>query len=217
MANTALSAVLTCSLLGHAFFAQPVKAAELIPLIGYSAGGQFEDSHSTGQLTAEESASKGLILAFDDTADKQYELLYSYQSTVLHSDDGLVSTPLLDIDFHYLQLGGNFFFNGRETLSPSSTPSSAPSLSPYIAGGLGLTLIDPRVTDGKQQLRPSMNLAFGVSWMATPQFGLRAELRGYGTLMDNTTFIACNGGCSIKVSGDMLVQYQLNTGLIFRF
>ena len=183
----------------------PVLAVDLIPLLGYTDGGQFEDSDSGGQLSVDGANSQAFILAFDSERDKQYELLYSRQSSSLSSDDGLISTPLLGIDFHYLHFGGNYFFNGRSKLSP------------YVAGGIGLTWIDPQVANGNDQVKPSMNLALGVNWMLTENLGLRAEMRGYGTLMNNTTLISCNGACDIRVAGDLLLQYQLNTGIVFRF
>ncbi len=180
-------------------------AVELTALIGYSGGGQFEDSHGGGPLTAQASESTAFIAALDTGLDQQYELLYSYQNTRLKSDAGLSSVPEFDLRFHYLHLGGNYFFNGRT------------GLAPYVAGGIGLTLIDPRIAGADRQLRPSMNLAFGLSWAMSDRLGLRAELRGYGTLMDNASSITCNGGCNIRVTGDLLHQYQFNSGLSWRF
>ncbi len=181
------------------------SAWELIPLLGYTGGGQFVDSISGDRLTVEAEESTSLIVAFDDSRDKQSELLYSYQSSYLGSDNGLISKPLFDIRFHYLHLGGNYFFNGQ----------SGPA--PYVAGGIGLTLMQPQVDNGHDQLRPSINLAFGVKWMLSDRLGLRAELRGYGTLMDNASYIACNGGCNIQLTGDLLTQFQLSSGVLFRF
>ncbi|MEH6651999.1 MAG: hypothetical protein V7707_18410 [Motiliproteus sp.] len=183
----------------------PALAVDLIPLLGYTGGGQFEDSDSGDQWSVDGSNSLALILAFDSERDKQYELLYSRQSSSLSSDDGLTSTPLLDIDFHYLHFGGNYFFNGSSDLSP------------YVAGGIGLTWIDPKVENGNDQVKPSMNLALGLNWMLTENLGLRTEMRGYGSLMSNTTVISCDGACNIKVAGQLLLQYQLNAGILFRF
>lgn len=183
----------------------PALAVDLIPLVGYTGGGNLEDTTSGDELSVDGAQSHALILAFDSERDKQYELLYSRLSSSLSSDEGLISTPLQDIDFHYLHFGGNYYFNGRTDLSP------------YVAGGIGLTWIDPKIANGNDQVKPSLNLAFGVSWMLSENLGLRAEMRGYGTMMSNTTLISCDGACDIRVKSDLLLQYQLNTGIVFHF
>ncbi len=180
-------------------------AMELIPLVGYTGGGQFEDSISGETITVQESRSLGIIAAFDSSADKQTELLYSYQSSQLSDDEGFSTSPLFDIRFHYLHFGGSYFFNGRSKLSP------------FVAGGLGLTWIDPRIENGNSTVRPSMSLAFGIDWKLTETLGLRGELRGFGTLIDSSTLIICSGGCNVRIDGGLLTQYQINTGIVLRF
>ncbi|MEH6473399.1 MAG: outer membrane beta-barrel protein [Halopseudomonas sp.] len=180
-------------------------AVELIPLWGYTGGGQLEDSITGTKIKVSSSNSMGIIAAFDSTPDKQYELLYSYQSSQLSADEGLTSSPLFDIRIQYLHFGGNYFFNGREKLSP------------YVAGGLGLSWIDPRVEDGDSMLRPSLNLGVGVNLMLTESLSLRGELRGYGTLIGGDTKIICSGGCNVQINGGLFTQYQVNAGIAFRF
>ena len=47
---------------------------------------------------------------------------------------------------------------------------------------------------------------------------LRAEVRGYGSLLnDDSTFLCNPEVCAFRVRGDLLTQWQANIGLTLRF
>ena len=204
-ARTAFSLALL--LIALMALSRPAAAVELIPMLGYSSGGSFEDVSSGERTKLKDAASFGLIAAWDSEPNKQYELLYSYQNSALKDDLGLTpSATLFDIQIHHLQFGGNYFFNGRKE-----------PIAPYVAGGLGLSLLDPKVDQASTLVRPSINLALGLQWQPSEALGLRLELRGVGILMHNRSSISCGVGCNVRVAGDLLTQLQLNTGLVVRF
>ncbi|WP_421864680.1 outer membrane beta-barrel protein [Motiliproteus sp.] len=180
---------------------QPSQAFELSLMPGYSGGGEFEQSGSGDPVDIDDSANFSIIASFESEPNKAYELLYSQQNSTLHDTSG---NDLSDIRVHYLQVGGHYFFQGRE------------SLSPYVSGGIGLSLFEPK-SGSDQLLRPSMSLAIGFNWQFSQQLSWRTELRGYGTLVNDRTQIACGTGCNIRVEGDLLTQWQLSTGLSLRF
>lgn len=180
---------------------QSSQAFELSLMPGYSGGGEFEQSISGDPVDIDDSANFSVIASVESEPNKAYELLYSQQNSTLHDSSG---TDLSDIRIHYLQVGGHYFFQGRE------------SLSPFVSGGIGLSLFKTQ-SGNDQLLRPSMSLAIGFNWQFSQQLSWRTELRGYGTLVNSSTQIACGTGCRLHVEGDLLTQWQLATGLSLRF
>jgi hypothetical protein len=52
----------------------------------------------------------------------------------------------------------------------------------------------------------------------TEHLALRAEVRGYGTLVnDNSQFLCNPDDCVFKVRGELVTQWQANIGLTLRF
>ena len=204
--NPAVKPILPVILSTTLAWTQPLQALELAPLLGYNTGGRFEDSQTLARIEVRDSRALGLAINWESAPLKQYELIYSRQHSELRLKDGLTTTPLTDLDIHYLQFGGVYFFNGRSA-----------ELNPYAAGGLGLTWLNLRNDGGDSQLRPALNLAIGGRWQLSPTLALRAELRAYGTLINSNTQIICGGGCNVRVAGDLLTQFQLNTGLVWHF
>jgi hypothetical protein len=55
----------------------------------------------------------------------------------------------------------------------------------------------------------------------TDHFGVRLDLRAYGTVLDSESDLFCvsDGGltCRIKAKGDVLLQYSANLGVIIGF
>ena len=50
-----------------------------------------------------------------------------------------------------------------------------------------------------------------------PSLALRAELRGYATLINSSGSFFCSGGCVVSLKGDALVQGAALLGLSMRF
>ena len=47
---------------------------------------------------------------------------------------------------------------------------------------------------------------------------MRAEVRGYGSLVNDDSLLLCNPEqCVFKVRGELVTQWQANIGLTFRF
>jgi len=179
--------------------AAPLDAAELTPLLGYSGGGNFTNTASAQSVSAESSIANGVLLGWYAAPDKQYELLYSEQQTTV----GPANTRLR---FQYLQLGGNYFYQGQRQ-----------PWSPFVAGGLGITRINPAVPDSHSTLRLSLSIAAGARWRISERLGLRLEVRGHATLMNNRSTVICDSGCTLAIDGDALYQLQGTIGLGYRF
>ena len=99
---------------------------------------------------------------------------------------------------------------------------SQPRLQPYLAGGLGATLLEPDSPGGEDDTRFSLSVALGLRAPLSRHFALRLEGRGYLTLMETNTAIFCrsdqNGAlCQIHAQGSTFFQFDFLAGASFVF
>ncbi len=112
----------------------------------------------------------------------------------------------VDVDVGYLHVGGRVFLDG-----------TAASRAGYAVGGLGVTHFSPAAGGTAGAWRPSLNLGVGAQWPLAPQWMLRAELRGYVTLVDSAGGFLCAGGCVVRIAGRTMTQGEALVGLAFGF
>jgi opacity protein-like surface antigen len=183
----------------------PVAAAEITPFAGYRLGGSFIDNDNDTTVKIEDAKNWGFIIGLDEEAITQYEFLFSHQSSRLNGSADPANPRNFDLDTNYFHVGGTRFW--RED-----------NLTPFISGGLGLTYMTPGLSGLDSETRLSMSLGGGFKWYPADQLGLRFEVRGYGTLADGGGSLFCDHGqCVLSISGDLLVQYEANLGVIVKF
>jgi opacity protein-like surface antigen len=175
---------------------------EFIPFVGYRFGGHFNEESTGDSLDVEDGNSWGLILSLPLSDKTRYEFLYSHQDTRLGSS----TTPeeTFDLDIHYFQVGGTLDITHDRFI-------------PFFSGGIGMAHLSPGRSGFSNETRLSLSLGGGLKWYPTEQLGIRFEMRGYGTLMESSGSLFCDGGCDLRISGDMFPQFETNLGLIFRF
>lgn len=180
---------------------------EISPFAGYRVGGSFNDVNTNQSVTLD--AHGSFAIALDARADEgsQYEFFYSRQSTML-SGSGLapVTTTV-----QYLHIGGTLTLD-----------QSQPRLQPYLAGGLGVTLMAPDSPGAHEDTSFSMSLALGLRVPLSQHFLLRFEGRGYLTLLSSDAAIFCgsnqNGAlCHIQARGSTFFQADFLAGVSFVF
>jgi hypothetical protein len=189
--------------------ALPAAAQNSISIYGgWRGGGAFEQSPPGGGVTTSaDLASGGAMAASIDWAldpARNLQLFASAQRSKLP----LTSTPPggeLPLTVGYLHFGGSNYFDGRA------------GQGGYLAGGLGLTWMSPQASGWQNELRPSMSLAIGYEQLLAPGFALRAELRGYATLIHSSGGFFCSGGCTVVIRGDSMFQADALLGLSLRF
>ena len=172
---------------------------------GYAGGGSFD------QQTANATASADLASSFTGAASidwaldaaRNVQLFASGQRSTLQLAGA--NPGSVDLGLYYLHLGGSNFFEGRA------------GQGGYVAGGLGATLMSPSGAGLGSEVRPSMSLAIGYEHAFGPSLALRAELRGYATLINSSGGFFCSGGCVVTLSGDALLQAAALVGLSLRF
>jgi hypothetical protein len=172
---------------------------------GARAGGDFIDQ-TTGDSTITLSSGPALSLSYEwILADgRQAQIFYSFQRSALPGS-AVNQASDVDLGIHYLQAGGRVFFDGTYDMDGG-----------YLGGGLGVTYFTPQ-GGLSSEIRPSGNLALGYQWMLSKQLALRAEMRGYLTLINSSGNFFCNGGCTFSIRGDTLTQFEGLVGLSFGF
>ncbi|HHQ4707743.1 TPA: outer membrane beta-barrel protein [Aeromonas veronii] len=177
---------------------------QVTPFYGYSSAINFKRSEdpqpaplsaSIDELKGQASGSWGIFISKEVDDPGMIELLYSHQTTTLSPDQ----PDHLTVD--------TLHFAGALTLSDNL-------MAPYIGAGIGVT----RFAAYDSEVAPSMSLALGVQPRLTEHLALRAEVRGYGSLVnDNNQFLCNPEQCVFKVRGELVTQWQANIGLTFRF
>jgi hypothetical protein len=184
-----------------------MPAFEISPFFGYRAGGSFHDVNTNQSVSLDAHAS--FALALDARADEssQYEFFYSRQPTEL-SGSGLapVTTTV-----EYLHIGGTVTLD-----------QSQPRVQPYLAGGLGVTLLVPDSPGSHDDTSFSASLALGLRVPLSRHFQLRFEGRGYLTVLTSDAAIFCgsnqNGAlCQIHAHGSTFFQFDFLAGASFVF
>ena len=176
---------------------------QVTPFFGYSSSIDFEAnddpqpmpvSTQLQSLQGESSGSWGLFISKEVDDPGMIELLYSHQSTRLSPDQ----SERLTVD--------TLHFAGALTLSDNL-------MAPYIGAGIGVTRFDAY----DSETAPSMSLALGVQPRLGEHLALRAEVRGYGSLLNDDSAFLCNPEvCAFRVRGDLLTQWQANIGVTLR-
>jgi hypothetical protein len=170
---------------------------------GYRGGGSFEELNSPfSPLDMKSSASGALTLDIAVDGSRQVQILGSYQSTELGAT---ATTPTIPLSVGYLHFGGTNYFQG------------AIGQGAYVAGGVGVTRLAPDLAGLSSEIYPSLNLALGYQWPITGALSLKAEVRGYFTLINSSGAIFCSGGCAVAIKGDGLTQVEGLLGLSLAF
>jgi opacity protein-like surface antigen len=167
---------------------------QVTPFVGYSSSLDFDSSDETTNVSAKENQNWGLFISKETPDPGMMELIYSHESTDLSPEQ----SDKLSIDYLH--------FAGALTL--------ADGVRPYVGAGIGFT----RLAAYDSSTRPSLALALGVQPRLSDNIALRAEVRGYGTFInDNSEFICNPEICALRVKGEMLTQVQANIGITARF
>lgn len=182
---------------------------ELTPFAGFATGGEFDDTDTSASLHLEDSSSFGLILNIRESANTQWEILYSRQATEADTTGLPIGGAPLDIDVHYIQGGGTYLFEGN-------------SARPFLATTIGAAHFEPALSGVGSETFFAFSIGIGLHVRPNDRFGIRLEARGYGTLLDSDSDLFCQSDpaglvCAIHVEGNVLWQIQVTAGFVLRF
>jgi opacity protein-like surface antigen len=178
------------------------KDFEITPFIGWRTSDSLEEVNTGTTIKLDETSSYGLLLSMKKDADTNYDFLFSRQNTQLRpaSPSGVAESLRLD----YYQVGGTIFYDHGKLL-------------PFVSGGLGATHISPANDIYSSETKFSLSIGGGLKVPLTQSLGLRFEVRGYGTAVGSSGAILCSGGCVVKFSGSLFLQFEASAGLSFAF
>lgn len=184
---------------------------EITPFGAYSFGGTFNDIDTNVSGEIKDSANFGLLLDFRESANTQWEILYSRQSTEAIFSGLAVPDTLLDMNVHYLQGGGTYEGDGG-------------TVRPYLAATIGATHFEVTTDGFDSDTFFSFSIGGGLQIRPNDRLGLRLEARAFGTLIRSGSSLFCvsdpaggTAACAITVSGEVLWQLQTMAGIVFRF
>ena len=178
---------------------------EVTPFVGYRFGGDFEDSGTGFGLDINESETYGVVLGINMSPETQLEILYSHQSTDIKPKGLFSPTSLTDLDIDYYHLGGSYIWDPQKKLRP------------FIQASLGVARLNPDRAGLSSETRFSFGIGGGVKYFLTKHIGLRLDGRALGTLLNSNSAIFCSGGCTVRVEGSTLWQFEGGLGIIFAF
>jgi opacity protein-like surface antigen len=198
--------LLPCLLLPAAVTAQEkatVDQIRITPFLGYRAGGEFEDAITGTTLDLKDDQSYGLI--FSKGAEDALEFSISRQPTKLEASGDVRSADLFDVDVFNYMLGGKKILN-RET-------------GTFVSGLVGVTHFDPREAGLSSETRFALGVGGGVDYPIAKNLSFRLEGRGIGTFLDSSGGIFCSSsrGCAMYADSNLLLQFEVISGLTFRF
>ena len=182
---------------------------ELTPFGGYRFGGTFEDTESGATIELDNDTSFGLIFNIRESANTQWEIIYSRQTTQADTSGLDIPEQSLDLDVHYFQGGGTY-------------QGTSDRVRPFLSATIGGTFIKPGSSSYDDDAFWSFSVGTGLNFMPTERLGFRLEARAFGTLVDSDTSLFCTSGpegnvCAISIDGKMIWQLETFVGIVFRF
>jgi hypothetical protein len=181
---------------------------DVTPLVGYRAGGEFEDVDPESDIAfdLDEGSSFGLDLGLYRDPSSFYEVLYTRQESGIDSDDPVIGS--VDVATEYLHFGGTLLFTDEYWFVP------------WLSLTVGVTRLDP---DGgfDSETEFSGSLGGGVRMPFSDRVAANVGVRGYLTFVDSDTAIFCVGSgdlnCLVRTSGSTFFQGEAFIGLSVSF
>jgi hypothetical protein len=183
---------------------------EITPYVGYRMGGQFDidnDPPATDQsVDLDDTGDWGVDFGIYRDESSFYELLYSYQSAGLDTND--VALKGVDVSIQYLQFGGTLLFREYGHYVP------------WLSLTIGATKFDAGGGYGSET-KFSGSLGGGVRFPLGEHFAATLGVRGYLTAVSSSTEFFCSGSgslnCLFKSSGSTFFQGEALLGVTAAF
>jgi hypothetical protein len=194
-------AAFAANLLVLSLGAQAQGMFEISPFYGYRWGGDFETADGQ-KLGLQAGKAYGLSFDYTPSPDLKLELLWSRQeSSVDLHDVGAMNRLGVTVD--EFQIGGVL-------------ETTYGRLHPYITGLLGATLYGP--DDSDSEVRFSISLGGGAKFFLFKNLALRADIRGYCTVVQSdSAFISSGGVTLVRFSGSTMWQGEVSGGITLAF
>ncbi|HET6628441.1 MAG TPA: outer membrane beta-barrel protein [Woeseiaceae bacterium] len=199
------------ALFGSQAHAHELPYFSVTPIGGYTFGGEFKDAAATTAVEVDDAPHFGVILNVRESANTQWEILYSRQQSEADTSALPAGNPAdtVDLDVQYFHVGGTYVADGGLA-------------RPYLAATVGATRFDPDPLTFNSENFFSFGIGVGFQLQPMDRLGLRLESRVLGTFLRSDTDLFCRTGpeenlCAIATDSDTWWQWQTSLGLVFRF
>ena len=195
--------LLAGSLLLLALSAQAQGRFDISPFYGYRWGGGLE-TVSGQEINFRDGRAYGLALDYSPlhSPDFKLELLWSRQDS--------------SIDLHGFGGDNRIRLTVDEFQLGAVVEKSSGRFHPYLSALVGASLFAPEAADS--EARFSLSIGGGVKFFLLKNLALRADLRGYCTVVDSeSAFISVGGVTVATFHGSTLWQGEISGGVTLSF
>jgi opacity protein-like surface antigen len=186
-------------------FDQPAAPRfELSPFYGYGFGGEVQSGHTGRTYGFDDGEAYGLFLdmAVQPDSPYKYELLWSHRDSSVNLQ-GLAGLGRVDLTLDQIQIGGSYEMGGKH-------------FRQYVSLLAGATYCSPEGFASDTHF--SLGLGGGVKYFLTRNLALRADVRGFCTVVDGSGGFISSGGSTVVVySGTAIWQGQITVGMSLAF
>ena len=179
------------------------QQVEIAPFYGYRFGGEVQNPLTGRTYAFQDSDAYGLVLDLPlKNSPGKLELLWSRQDSSVDLQ-GLAGVGRVDVTIDQIQIGG-IMETGDQRFCE------------YVAVLVGATVYDTE--DYGSDTRFSMGLGVGGKYFLTPKLALRADVRGFCTIVDASgAFISSGGSTVVAYNGTGVWQGEATLGLSLSF
>jgi hypothetical protein len=180
-------------------FSTSARDIEITPYIGQMFSSDLVNSENSENLIVDDASNYGLAIAWQDSPNGQGQILFN---TVRH--DFISSADLLEHSFDVTYL----HFSGVTQLKQQNYVTT-------VSLGFGGTHFK---TDDKDEIYPSLTIAFGTRYELSKSFAIVTELRGYASYIADDNQLFCQGTtCHALLEDGIWLEGTVSVGFAFKF
>jgi hypothetical protein len=189
-----IAAALLVTLKTHA------RDIEVTPFIGQMSSSDLIATQGDGtDLVVNGTNNYGLAIAWQDSPKGQGQILFN---TVSHDFISTLDLQEHSFDVTYLHFSGVAQFKQRYYVTTVSL-------------GVGGTYFD---TANKDEIYPSITIAFGTRYELSKTFAIVTELRGYASYIEEDNQLFCEGTtCHALLENSMWLEGSISIGFAVKF
>jgi hypothetical protein len=180
-------------------FTSHARDIEITPFIGKMFSADLINSQNGTDLVVTDDKNYGLAIAWQDSPNGQGQILLN---TVSH--DFVSSSDLQEHSFDITYL----HFSGVTQLKQQNYVTT-------ISLGIGATYFE---TDSKDEIYPSLTMAFGTRYELSKNVALVTELRGYASYIEEDNQLFCQESiCHALLEDGLWLDGSISVGLAIKF
>jgi hypothetical protein len=180
-------------------FTSHARDIEITPFIGQMFSADLINSQNGTDLVVTDDKNYGLAIAWQDSPNGQGQILLN---TVSH--DFVSSSDLQEHSFDITYL----HFSGVTQLKQQNYVTT-------ISLGIGATYFE---TDSKDEIYPSLTMAFGTRYELSKNVALVTELRGYASYIEEDNQLFCQESiCHALIEDGLWLDGSISVGLAIKF